>query len=253
MLNDYQIAEFTRRARLAGLSDDEIRREIEKKAREMSGTTSPVALSQPPTSGVTVSATTSPSITPKKATIDTTTSGSGLGSFLVNFVKGLVEPAVEYGKFVGEATYQALRFSFSPTFRKVVLGEELSKEELEKLSKEKTTLFYSEEEAQRKLGSRKKIAITGAKATAGAESYLAPFLGGGTSLMSKVFIPGATASALFEASREEATPESVVESAVLGAATAGAFHAVGGMLSWVRGKNGELIRQSEKLQKAQEK
>lgn len=244
MLTDYQIAEFTRRARLAGLTDDQIRQEIERKAREMGGFTSPVALSQPQTSGVmTASTATTPtfSSTSKKQTFDTTTtpsSGSGVGSFVVNFVKGLIEPVVEYGKFVGEAAYQAGRFAFSPEFRKSVLGEKLSEEELEKLSKQKATLFYSEEEAQRKLGSREKIAETGLKATAGAESYLVPF-GRGTSLMSKVFIPGAVTGALSEASKEEATPESVAESAVFGAGTAGILHGIGKAFSSVFGRGTE--------------
>jgi len=241
MLTEQQIAEFTRRARLAGLTDDQIRQEIEKKAREFEGTTSPLA--QTTTTMGTVSAPSAPSKT--QTQVGDVTGGESVG-FIVNFIKNLVQPAIEYGKFVGEAGYQAGRFAFDPLFRKAVLGEKLTPEEEKKLASQKATLFYSEEEAQKKLSDRGKIAITGAKATAGAASYAIPF-GEGTSLMSKVFIPGFASGALFEASKEGATPESVLESGVSGALTAGAIEGVGGMLSWVKGKNGEIIRQSEKL------
>ena len=249
MLTEQQIAEFTRRARLAGLTDDQIRQEIEKKAREFGGTTSPLA--QTTTTMGTVSA---PSAPPKTQTQVGDVTGGESGGFIVNFIKNLVQPAVqpaiEYGKFFGEAGYQASRFAFDPLFRKAVLGEKLTPEEEKKLASQKATFFYSEEEAQRKLSDRGKIAETGLKATAkfGAEaaSFFVPF-GKGTSLMSKVFIPGFKSGALFEASQEGATPKSVLESGAAGALSAGIIHGIGGMLSWVKGKNGEIIRQSEKL------
>lgn len=234
-LSNYQISEFTRRAKSAGLTDDQIRSEIEKKAQEVSGITSPLAQ----TGAVSRPAQTST----KTSAVESEQEDSG---FVYKFVKGLVQPAIDYGKFVGEAGYQAGKFVFDPTFRKSVLGEKLTPEEAEKLSSQKSTLFYSEDEAERKLSSTKKIVGTGAKATAGAAAYTIPF-GKGASLASKVFIPGATTGVLSEFSREGSTPESVVESGVFGAATAGVLHSIGGMISWTKGKGGELIRQSEKV------
>lgn len=234
-LNNYQISEFTRRAKLAGLDDTQISQEIEKKSRELSGVTSPLSAANP--AGKTAQVT---------GKVPTSGEGDQGGGFAFNFIKGLVQPAIEYGKYVGEAAYQGGRYILDPVFRKSILGEELTPEELDKLNKGKDTFFYSDEEAKNKLGDRGKIALTGAKATAGGMSYAIPF-GKGASLASKVFIPGATSAMLSEFSNEDATPESVIESGVTGAVAAGALHAVGGMVSWARGKGGELIRESEKI------
>jgi hypothetical protein len=68
-----------------------------------------------------------------------------------------------------------------------------------------------------------------------------------------VFIPGAVAGGLAEASRPDATPGSVVEAGVEGGAAAGAMHAVGGMLSWAQGQGGELVRQGDALQEGTRK
>ena len=246
MLTQQQIAEFTRRARLAGLTDEQIRQEIEKKAMEFGGTTSPLAQ----TTIGNISAPTTSTTTAKTQTQVGDITGGDSGGFVANFIKNLVQPALEYGKFFGEAGYQAGRFAFDPLFRKAVLGEKLTPEEEKKLASKKATFFYSEEEAQKKLSDRGKITETGLKSTAkfGAEvaSYFVPF-GKGTSLMSKVFIPGFTSGALFEASQEGATPKSVLEAGFSGAVTAGIIEGAGGMLSWIIGDNGNLLRKSERI------
>lgn len=245
-LSRTHIAEFTKRAKLAGLDDTQIQQEIERKAQELYANSSVADASyggmQPP-GGMPA-----PQATGAKAT--PAVGQEEQGGFIGNFIKGLVEPAVSYGKFVGEAGYQAGRFAFDPVFRKAVLGEKLSPKEQEELAKKKETLFYQGEED--KVDDTGSILATGAKATAGAASYAVPF-GRGAGIASKVLLPGAAAGALSEASRDEATIDSVAESGVTGAVTAGALHGIGGMVSWARGKGGELVRQSQALEEGTRK
>jgi hypothetical protein len=237
-LSQFQINEFTKRAKMAGLSDDQIQLEIQKKAREMSGIANNIQAA-PQTRQFNPSLNTNNNFTKDIA-------GPEDNGFVFNLVKGFAQNAIDYTKFVGEALNQTRRFAFDPVFRKSVMGEELTSEEAKKLAEENPTAFYSKEEGEKKLGDRGKIVLTGAKATAGMESYFIPF-GKGANIATKAFIPGAITGALNEFSREDSTPISIIEAAATGATTAGALHAVGGMLSWAKNKGGELIRESEML------
>jgi hypothetical protein len=237
-LSQNQLQEFTRRAKQAGLTDEQIASEIEKKAREFGGASNAVDVSysgggQPKT---TANQSFSTSQEPES------------GGFVSSLIKGIVQPGIDYVKFVGEAGAQAGRFAFDPTFRKLILGENLSDEEVKKLSQERSTFFVDED----KLENKGEIALTGAKATAGGMSYAIPF-GRGVSLTSKVFLPGAAAGVLSEFSREDATAESVATAGVTGAATAGVLEGVGGMISWARGKGGNLVRQAEAIEEGTRK
>lgn len=251
-LTQFQINEFTKRAKAAGLDDATIQQEIAKKAQEFNGNSGGTI--PQPTGGVSTAQQTLPGQQPpagQPATQgDTSQQGDG---FIASFINNLVQPAIDYGKFVGEAGYQASRYVFDPVFRKAINGEQLTPQEAAKLDPSKDTLFYSPEEAKKKLGDQAAIATTGAKATAGAMSYAIPF-GKGAGIVSKVLLPGAVAGGLNEFSQNDnATVGSVVESGVTGAAAAGIVHGVGGMLSWAAGKSGDLIRQSEVLQEATRK
>lgn len=223
-LTNNQITEFAKRAKMAGLSDTQIQQEIEKKAREMSGS-----------SGMIQNVTQRPPVTPQNpATSSTMDSSQPSGSnFAVDFVKGLVQPAVEYGKLVGEGVYQSGRFVFDPVFRKAVMGEKLTPEENKKLGEQKAMLFFSDQEGEEKFGDVGKGAMTAAKTAAGMSSYFIPF-GKGTSLATKVFLPGAATGALSEFSREGSTATSVVEAGAMGAGTAGAVHGAGQVFSYVK-------------------
>lgn len=241
-LTQSQINEFSRRAKLAGLSDSQIQQEISKKVSEFNqanGLSQPKAINKPNISTGTVSNTSG---------VDT--SSLQEEGFISKFIKGIVQPAVDYGKLVGEAVYQGGKFVFDPTFRKLVAGEELTPEELKKVNTD--TAFFGEEEAEKKLGTTKDILITGTKADAGMSSYFIPF-GKGAKIATKALIPGFTSGALAEFSKEDATAESVLESGVIGGATAGVLDAVGGMISWARGKGDDLVRQSETLDDATRK
>lgn len=248
-LSQYQINEFRKRAKVAGLDDQQIEQEIAKRYNASYGGNAgmiPQQQGPAPSIAQTTSA-------PASQMTEQVAPPEQSGGFIANFINGLVQPAVEYGKFVGEAGHQASRFAFDPLFRKAIMEpDKITPEEASKLNPKEDAAFYSPEEAKKKLGDRAEIAMTGAKATAGAASYAIPF-GKGASLASKVFIPGAVAAGLNEASREDATVGSVVEAGVTGAATAGALHAVTGMASWARGKGGELVRSSEALQEGTRK
>ncbi len=241
-LTQSQIAEFTKRARIAGLNDGQIQEEIAKKVSEFDQSN---GLSQPAT------------VTKPNSVMGTSPSSKGIDTtvtqeegFISKFVKGVIQPAVDYGKFVGEAAYQGSKYVFDPTFRKLVNGEKLTPEELATVNTD--TAFYGKDEAQKKLGTRKDIAITGAKAGAGMESYFIPF-GKGANIATKALIPGFASGALAEVSKEDTTATSVLESGVMGGATAGVLDAVGGMISWARGKGDDLVRQSETLDDATRK
>src|SRR5690606_17913102 len=152
-----QIEEFTKRARQAGLTDEQIAGEIQRKAREVGSSSNAKNQSY---SGSTPTKPQSSPVTTSKS------QGEGGGS-VSSLIKSIVQPGVDYLKFVGEAGAQAGRFAFDPTFRKAVLGEELTEEEHRKLAKQDTTFFVDEE----KLEDRGEIVKTGAKATAGGASY----------------------------------------------------------------------------------
>lgn len=241
-LTQSQIAEFTKRARIAGLTDGQIQQEISKKVAEFNQTN---GLTQPPTPN-------KPKVS--SGTSSVTTGGDSTSmqeeGFISKFVKGIVQPAVDYGKLVGEAAYQGGKYIFDPTFRKLVNGEKLTPAELAKVNTD--TAFYGKDEAQKKLGSTKDIIVTGAKATAGMESYSIPF-GKGANIVTKAFIPGAVSGAMAEFSKEDSTPTSVLESGAMGSLTAGVLEGVGNMLSWTKGKSGELVRQAENLDEATRK
>lgn len=241
-LTQSQIDEFTRRARIAGLNDGQIQQEITKKVAEFNQSN---GLNQPQTpSKPNISSGTGPSST----SVDTNTVQDE--GFISKFVKGIIQPAEDFGKLVGEAAYQGGKYIFDPTFRKLVNGEKLTPEELAKVNTD--TAFYNKDEAQKKLGTTGDIVATGAKAAAGMESYFIPF-GKGANIATKALIPGFTSAALAEVSKEGATPTSVLESGVMGGVTAGALEGVGNMLSWSKGKSGELVRQSENLDEATRK
>lgn len=117
-------------------------------------------------------------------------------SILGSLISGLTKPAIDYAKLLGEAGYQVGRFITQPTFRKAVLGGELTPEEARQLTRQRPTLFLSEKE----IGTPEKILETGTRATAGALSYLVP--GGGESRFARTGF-GALAGGLYGFSQRQ--------------------------------------------------
>ena len=121
----------------------------------------------------------------------------------------IVKPAVDFGKYLGEAGVGVSRLLSDPNYRNAVLksnqGKELSPEEAQAVLSKPTTQFLSED----KVKDRGTIVSTGAKATAGAASYAIPF---GTSAKALAGA-GAVSGALGAYSQDE----SVTQGALLGA------------------------------------
>lgn len=143
-------------------------------------------------------------------------SASQQGGMVQNFVSALVKPAVDYGKYVGEAGLQAAKFAVDPTFRKSVLGGQLTPEEAQQQLAAPMTGLLDEN----KLGTRGDIVKTGLKATAGASSYLVP--AGGT-LKAAVGL-GALSGGLRSYSEDNSTLDSVAAGAAGGGIGGGLFY-----------------------------
>lgn len=246
-LTQSQIQAFAIKAREAGLDDNQIKLAVAKKEQELRGTTLD-------TRGVTVQPEVDPNI------VNTIQPTKNNGNFITNTAKALVQPAVDYGKFVGESVAQASRVGAEALAGKqgIFGADELDKQigqltrqnreilaqmkaekdkekkkelavksreidaQIEDLGNkareigEKNTTFLVDEE---KIKNRKDIALTGAKATAGAAAYAVPASGGVKSLAAA----GAASGALSGFSQEDATLSSVANSALVGGAIGGAF------------------------------
>lgn len=242
-----QINLFTQKAKAAGLSDFQIAAELKKKEQELSGGSLNYSGGQAVTNNLPPqqpSAQNQAGSNQNATGVDVTTGNEAdqKAGFIGNFVKGLTEGAVNYFKYVGEAGYQTGRFTFDPVFRKSVLGEDLTLEESASLASQDATAFLDPE----KVKDNKSIAVTGVKAIAGGASYAIPF-GKGASIASKALIPGFSAAALSETSREGSTPSSVVEQGVFGAVTAGALEGVSKVASRIKDKASSLFKASDSI------
>lgn len=242
-----QINLFTQKAKSAGLSDFQISAEIKKKEQELSGGTGDYT-SAPKSSASSVSVpaqSNTSSTSSMQAPVNTNIPADApqeQPSFISGFIKSLTDPAVNYLKFVGEGGYQIGRVVFDADFRKLALGQDVSEEAAQRIANEDLTMFLKPEQ----IATTKDIIKTGAKATAGAASYVIPF-GKGANIATKALLPGFTSAALAETSREGSTPSSVIEQGVVGAATAGALEGVAGVASWVKDKSGLLKRTSKDI------
>ncbi len=128
-----------------------------------------------------------------------------LGDLAAPFVK----PLADYGKFIGGAEYEGVRAAASALGDKNAYNEQIH-----------TNPFLTHEDL-----AKYKNPVEGLKTTAGGVSYVVPF-GKGANLLTKAVLPGAISGALSGVSRDDATPESVVQSAGLGAAGGVALNAV---------------------------
>ena len=103
-----------------------------------------------------------------------------VGGFFKSLYNTVVNPAVEYGKFVGEAGAQAVRFASDPAFRKAATGrvDQMTDEELKRFGSEKATYFVDEE----KVKDAGSIVKTGVKATLADEALFCVVKGTGVAL-----------------------------------------------------------------------
>lgn len=88
---------------------------------------------------------------------------SAFARFGSTALKTLAEPVVNYGKLLGESSYQSARYIFDPIYRKAIQGKKLTNKELEQLNKTPDTVFLSSKQA----GDRGKILKTGVGSTVG--------------------------------------------------------------------------------------
>lgn len=139
-------------------------------------------------------------------------------SLLSRLGHAVVDPAIDYGKMVGEAGIQAGRAVANPAMRQQVLSSygkapELSDSQRKNLLSQRQTFLMKPEELSQKPSD---IMLQGVKRTVGAQSYFAPGL-----------IPGAGAGA------------SVGARALVGA---GRGAVAGGMGGFARSKRGEELK-----------
>lgn len=179
-------------------------------------------------------------------------------SFLASFGKALVDPIVDYGKYAGEAVMQGARAVADPTMRKSVMasltGGQLSPEDAQRLLQQKETFLMGDELT----ANPAQIAMTGAKRTAGAMSYVAPGLigpaGAGATIGKQALLGagrGAITGALggFSRSSEGKEVSGTLAGGAMGAGIGGALGAAGGALSQAgsRVKQGIAQRKAERL------
>lgn len=149
-----------------------------------------------------------------------------VGNFFKSLYNTVVDPAVNYGKFVGEAAAQTVRFASDPAFRNVVTGnaDKVSYEDLQRIGSENPTYYIDPNKVQ-DTGS---IIKTGVKATAGAASLAVPGGAGAKGMLAA----GAASGALYGISEGDTIdPQKVVQGAAGGAAGAAAFPIAGSLLS----------------------
>lgn len=207
-----QIQAFTVKAKQAGFSDAQISAEISRKTQEetQKSTIQPTAPVAP---------------TPQ-APVATPTPQPEKKSFVRGFVDALVDPAIKYAKYVGEAGYQGGRYIIDPTFRKAVNGGDLTGEEAQKLNAMPDTMFVDKE----KIKDRASAITSGLKATAGAAAYAMP----GAASFKGAVAAGAAAGALNTASQDNFGKDGFVEGvkdattgALVGGTIGGAFSIAG--------------------------
>jgi len=149
--------------------------------------------------------------------------------------QAIVQPAVNYGQFVGEAGAQGLRYILDPLFRKAINNpESLTPEEIDVVNRiggtERQTFFVDPE----RLATRGDIAQTGLKRTVGAASYAVPSLG--ATLPAAVARGALVGGGMGFASDEEnlLNVGDVARGAATGGVTAGALYGLGKLLGRVR-------------------
>ena len=268
-LTQAQIQAFTLKAKDAGLTDEQIRQAVAKKEQELRGTTLD-------TTGVTIQ---------PKAQLDNIPTLDSVqkkdGNFITNTAKALVQPAVDYGKFVGESVAQASRVGAEALASKqgIFGADEIDKQigqltrqnreiiaqmksEKDKTKKKELAVKSREIDAQieslgnqareiggkkttflideNKIKNQKDIALTGAKATAGAASYAVPgSIGvGGSALgtVARAAGAGAIAGGLqgFGSSKDGQELNNTITGAAVGGVTAGVISGAGQVIKAVK-------------------
>lgn len=275
MLTEAQKQEIIKRAKAKGIKDADIERGINEyqKASFTVPTTSQIQSSALPQTAPL----SQPAQQPASRTTQPTTSSVGTAQaeeepgFVASFVKSLVDPAVNYIKFVGESGFQAIRASSNSD---ITLLEENSQmgavdQQVKELGKKSRALIQQAKQTTdpnekkrllqesrdidaqietlgnkaRKVGNlettkfvdEEKIATRGDIALTGAKATaggMAYAIPGGTTIKG-AFAAGATAAALNAFSQEDATVEDVATAAVTGGVIGGTFAMVGKGLKWV--------------------
>lgn len=173
---------------------------------------------------------------PKTTTIPEPEPRKKKDGFFTSLAKGIVQPAIDYTKFVGEAALQGGRALVNPTMRKAVFSpNKMTDEDYMKLGDMKSTFLVDEEDIK----DRKTIAKTGLKRTAGAATYAIPG-GVGTKALGKVggiAASGALTGGLYGLYEgEDIDPTRIFTNAATGAVAAPAMYLGGKGLAKVGGK-----------------
>lgn len=155
--------------------------------------------------------------------------------FFTSLAKGLVKPAVDYTKFVGEAVAQGGRALLDPTMRKAVFTpNKMTLEDHKKMANKRATFFVDEKDIK----DRKTIAKTGLKRTAGAMTYAIPGGIGGKGLAATARAGAVTGGLYGLYEGDDIDPTRIFTNAATGAVAAPAMLLGGRAL----GKAGNAVR-----------
>lgn len=153
------------------------------------------------------------------------------GGFLGRLGRAIIDPALDYGRMVGEAAFQSSRVLTDPTMRRVaqktLRGEPLSQQEASRTLARPQTMFMKPEETRQFENIRTGM-LEGAKRSAGAASYFAPGLigpAGAGATLGKQVLRGAGQSALAGGlvGFSQSDPGEELGETLLGAGVSGVF------------------------------
>lgn len=165
--------------------------------------------------------------------------------FFTSLAKGIVKPAVDYTKFVGEAALQGGRALLDPQMRKATFNPgAMTEEDWIKLGDKKKTFLVDEKDIK----DRGTIAKTGLKRTAGAATYAIPGSVGAKGVMG-VARAGALSGGLYGLYEgDDIDPGRIFTNAATGAVAAPAMYLGGQAVSKIGNKvTGKFGGAREKL------
>lgn len=164
---------------------------------------------------------------------------SNLGSGALSLISSLLKPFITTGKNIGTAA------TVLPQAALASLAEKSNPQAAAQIAS--PDIFGTQSRAQQMQKDPEAALAEQGRANLGLLSYAVPF-GKGANILTKAILPGATAGALQGASEENATPESVIGSGILGAGTGAAVHGIGKILGFGQKgltKGGENLIQSQ--------
>lgn len=169
-----------------------------------------------------------------------TSAAQGIGHFLYDtFVPGAVKDTISGFSNLASATGDTINYSLGDEKTKQQALQDYQKRYKELSDLQKKYGFSPIDSTNKNQFDPAKYTTQNAKGAAGVAAYTVPF-GEGANLMTKAIIPGATSGAMTGISEDNATPESVLGSTVMGIAGGSILPAADAALS----KSGNILNKA---------